>query len=109
MPSTKKVLFQSSPGATTLTAVYTVPAATETVVSSLFVCNRGATDTTFRISVAIGGAADANQQYIYYNVDIPANDSFNATVGLTLGAGDVIRVYAAAAQLSFSGYGVELT
>jgi len=107
MATTPKVLGQSAPGATTLTALYTVPGATNTTVSSLTVCNTSATPTTFRISVAPAGAGDALSQYLFYDVTIAGNDSFVATVGLTLEATDIIRVYATLATLSFSAFGIE--
>ena len=109
MPTTYKVLAQSKPTAATLTNAYTVPALTQTTVSSLVVANQTATATAFRISVAIGGAADTPAQYLYYDIAIPANDTFVATVGVTLGAGDIIRVRNTLANLSFNFYGVEIS
>lgn len=109
MAQTIKVLAQSNPSATTLTAAYTVPGATSTVVSSIVVTNRSSSSTTFRISVAVAGAADSNEQYLYYDLTIPGNDTFIATIGGTLAATDVIRVYAAAATLSFNVFGTEIT
>ena len=108
MADTIKILGQSAPSATTLTDLYTVPASTQTVVSSITVCNRGATRTSFRVSTAIAGAADANSQYIYYDVPIDANDTFIATVGITLNTTDKIRVYAGNANLTFHAYGTEV-
>lgn len=51
MANTLKVLGQSAPGAASQTTLYTVPAATSTVVSSIVVCNRSATPTSFRVAV----------------------------------------------------------
>lgn len=104
---TNKVLGQSAPSATTLTDAYTVPASTQATVSSITVCNRSSTATSFRVSVAIAGAADANAQYLYYDVPIGGNDTFIATIGITLGAADVVRVYATLATLSFNLFGVQ--
>lgn len=102
-----KVLGQSEPGATTETTLYTVPSLTATVVSSVVVCNRGSTVTTFRVSVAVGGGATANKDYLYYDVIIPGNDTFIATVGITLTATDKIKIYAGNANLSFNAFGEE--
>jgi hypothetical protein len=102
-----KVLGQSNPLAATLTDAYTVPGATATTVTSITVCNRSAVGTSFRVSVAVAGAADSNEQYIYYDVSIGGNDTFAATLGVTLGAADVVRVYATLATLSFNIYGIE--
>ena len=104
-----KTLAQSAPSATTLTDIYTVPALTSAVLSSMIVCNRGATSTTFRISIAVAGLADTAKQYIYYDVPISKNNTFIATIGATLGATDVVRVYAGNANLSFTLVGVEET
>jgi len=107
MAVTQKVLSQSKPSAATLTDSYTVPGATTAVVSSLTVCNQSATATSFRISIAPAGAADATSQYLYYDVTIPGNDTFIATIGVTLQAASVIRVYNTLASCSFGVYGIE--
>ena len=109
MSEARKVLGQSAPLAETLTGLYTVPGATEAVISTFTVANRSGTPTSFRMSVAPGGAGDDVEQYLYYDIAIPANESFAATLGLTLAATDVVRVYATLATLSFSLFGVELT
>ena len=109
MADTIKVLAQLNPNATTLTDLYTVGAGVSAVVSSIVVCNQAATAGTFRISVAVAGAADNIKQYIYYDIAIPAKDTFIATIGLSLATTDKIRVYASSASFSFSAYGVEVS
>jgi hypothetical protein len=109
MAETRKVLSQTNPSAATLTDSYTVPASTQAIVSSLIVSNNSAVGTSFRVSVAVAGAADDPKQYIYYDIAIAGNDTFVATLGLTLGAADKIRVYATLATLVFNVFGVELT
>lgn len=109
MASSYSILGQSDPSATTLTDLYTVPGLTQTVVSTVTVCNRAATPTSFRLSVATGGAADSDEQYLAYDTPIAANSSFTLTLGISLAATDVVRVYATDAQLSFNIFGVELT
>lgn len=104
-----KVLGQVAPLATTETLLYTVPASTGTVISTLTVCNRNATAATFRVSVAVGGGATANKDYIYYDLTIGGNDTFAATFGITLAATDKVQVYASTANLSFSAFGEENT
>lgn len=109
MTTTLKVLGQSAPSAATLTTLYTVPASTSTVVSTLTVCNRAAAATSFRVAVRKTGAGISNEQYIYYDLDIPGNDTFAATLGISLGATDVVSVYATLATLSFNLSGQENT
>jgi hypothetical protein len=109
MPTVYKTLGQSSPAATTETDLYTVPAATSAVASSVIVCNRSAVLATFRISIAVGGGATANKDYIYYDLPIGANDTFIATIGVTLATTDKVKVYASNTNLSFSLYGSEIS
>lgn len=109
MPTVYKVLGQSAPSATTNTTLYTVPAATDTVVSSIVIANRDSSAATFRIAIRPAGATLANQHYIAYDVTVGASDSTVLTLGLTLDTTDVITVYASTANLSFSAYGSEIS
>ena len=109
MPNVYKILGQSSPSATTSTDLYTVPAATSTVCSSISICNRGGTQTTFRVSISPAGAAIANKDYLYYDVTLAGNDTFIATIGVTLATTDKIRVYSGNANLSFQIFGTEIS
>lgn len=109
MPTTYKVLGQVNPAATTNTTLYTVPAATQAVVSTISVCNQAGTAATFRIAVRPAGAALAAEDYIVYGATVPASDSTFFTVGLTLAATDVVTVYASSANLSFNAFGSEIS
>jgi hypothetical protein len=109
VPTAYKVLGQSAPSATTATTLYTVPSATETVVSTITVCNRAATSGTYRISVRPNGATLANQHYLIYDAICPANDTVTLTLGVTMDASDVLEVYASTANFSFNAFGSELS
>lgn len=102
-----KVLGQLAPAATTLTALYTVPGATKATASSIVVANTSSVTDTFRVSIAIAGAADTIAQYIYRDVDVPGNDTFIATVGITLATTDVVRCFSTNGTLSFNLFGIE--
>ena len=108
MATTYKVLGQSNPSATTATTLYTVPAATQTIVSTIVVANLASTAATYRIAVRVAGATLANSQYVAYDVTVGANDSTALTLGLTLGATDVVTVYASSANLTFTAFGSEI-
>ena len=109
MATAYKVLGQVAPAATTATAVYTVPSATEAVVSSVTVCNRAGSAGTFRLSVRPDGATLANQHYVVYDAPISANDTVVLTIGLTLDAADVLEAYASSADMTFNAYGSEIS
>jgi glucose-6-phosphate dehydrogenase assembly protein OpcA len=109
MPTIYKVLGQSNPAATTATSLYTVPSATDAVVSSISIANLASSDASFRIAVRPAGAALANVHYLAYDVTVGANDTTIITVGITLDATDVITVYASTANLVFHAYGSEIS
>jgi glucose-6-phosphate dehydrogenase assembly protein OpcA len=108
MANTIKVLGQQNPSATTLTTLYTVPASTSTVISSISICNRSSVATSFRVAVRPAGASISNEHYIYYDITIAGNDTFIATIGMSLATTDVVSVYATLATLSFHAYGQEV-
>jgi hypothetical protein len=104
-----KVLGQLEAAATTEEDLYEVPSLTVATCSTLAICNRTAGALTFRVSVAVAGGTTANQDYIYYDKQVSANDSLFLTIGMTLNEGDVVRTYASATGLSFNLFGVETT
>ena len=76
MAQTYKVLGQSAPAANTTANVYTVPAATQAVVSSIIVTNRNNNaNITYRLAVQPAGVALANQHYIAYDSTVAALDT----------------------------------
>jgi hypothetical protein len=109
MPTVYKVLGQSNPSATTATTLYTVPASTSTVISTVTVCNQAATSGSFRIAVRPAGATLAAEHYVAYDIAIAANDTTCLTLGLTLATTDVVTVYAATATMSFAAFGSEIS
>lgn len=105
-----KVLGQLFPSVNTLTALYTVPNGLMASCSSISVCNQSSSTTAnIRVSVAVNGAADDPTQYLYYDLPVVINDTFVATVGLSLNAGDVVRVQTDLANVSFNLFGAEVT
>lgn len=109
MPTAYKILGQITPAATTSTDLYTVPVATSAVVSTIVICNTNVAGTTFRLSVAIAGAALANAQYLAFDQVIGGNATTTFTLGITLAATDKIRCYSPVTLVMFNVFGCELT
>jgi hypothetical protein len=108
MATSYKVLGQSNPSATTATTLYTVPSATEAVISTITICNQASSAATYRIAVRPDGASLAAQHYVAYDVSLPGNATDTLTLGITVNASDVITVYASTATMSFNAYGSEI-
>jgi len=109
MATTYKTLGQSAPAATTSTDLYTVPALTSAIISTITVTNRAATDATFRISNSLLGAALANKDYLVYDTIVPGSGFITLTLGITMATTDKIRVYGSTANLSFNAFGTEIS
>jgi len=108
MAITDKVLAQSAPSATTNTDVYTVGSGKQAIISTITVCNRAASTATYRIAIRPNAATLANEHYIVYDTQVPANDTISLTLGITVDAADVVTVYASTANLSFNLFGTEI-
>jgi len=108
MATSYKVLAQVNPSATTATTAYTVPSATETVISTITVANISASAVTYRIAIRPDGEALANKHYLAYDVALAANDTTALTLGLTMNASDVVTVYGSTANLVFNIFGSEI-
>lgn len=108
MAATYKVLGQVNPSATTATTAYTVPSATETVISTITVCNTGAAPATYRIAVRPNGETLATKHYIVYDSTVAPQTTDTLTLGITLDATDVVTVFASTANFAFNLFGSEI-
>ena len=109
MTTTYRVLGQTNPAANTLTTLYTVPTGTQTIISTVTVCNQSANTASFKLAVRPGGAAIDPKHYINYNTPIPGNDSISVKIAMTLGTTDVVSVNASTSLVSFGAFGSELS
>ena len=109
MATTYKVLGQSAPSAATATSLYTVPSATEAIISTINVVNTHAsTADVIRIAVRPNGASLSNEHYIVYGLSLSAGATFTYTGGITTDATDVITVYSTNGTSSFGAFGSEI-
>lgn len=108
MATTYKVLGQVNPSATTATTAYTVPSATQTVISTITVCNMGPTPDTYRIAVRPNGETLADKHYIVYDTTLPPQSTDTLTIGITLDAADVVTVHSNSSGMAFNLFGSEI-
>ena len=110
MPTTYKVLGQSAPASTANANLYTVPAATSAVISTLHIANVTAIAATARIYIRVAAAAAADGNALFKDISIPANSIYAFTEGITLAATDVVTVQTATANaLTFMAFGSEIS
>lgn len=111
MPAQYKVLGQQTPLSNTMTTLYTVPASTNTIVSTLNICNPNyLVNVAVSIAVIPNGRTLASNSYLVYSLPVPYWDTISLTLGLTLSSNDVIQVYAnGQGNVAFSAFGTEIT
>lgn len=108
MTTTYKVLGQLATTANTEANVYVVPAANSTVISSVTVCNQALTSATYSLLIKVANAATTGKQYLVYQSTVPGNDTIFLTLGLTLGAGDVLAANVNTSTVSVNAFGSEI-
>jgi len=96
-----------NPSANTLTTLYTVPADTQSIISTINVCNTASTDATYRIAVTSGGSPVLGN-YIVYGATIAGNETVAFTQGITMDAGDILAVFANTASVAFNAFKMEI-
>jgi len=75
MATSYKILAQAHLTTTSDTDIYTVPSATETIVSTMVIANISASATTFNVAIRDGGETLANKAYLAKDVPVAGSDS----------------------------------
>lgn len=99
MANTFTVLYRGA-ASTSSATLYTVPASTTTLVTSIVVSNTAAADATYDLS--LGGVQLGN------DVSVPANDSVILEVKQVMDAADTIEGLASATTVNFHISGLEI-
>ena len=100
MANTFKVLFRGA-AATSSTTLYTVPAATTALVTSVIIVNTAAVAATFDMSL--------NDVQIANDVVAPANDSVILEIKQVMDAAQTLKALASATTVNFHISGLEIS
>ena len=112
MANTYKRLGAINPSANTQTNVYVIPAATQSVISTVAICNQGANATTYSLALMDSSqfnAAAPAATFLVRNAALTGSDTIFLTVGLTGNAGSILVANTPNANISFSAFGSEIT
>jgi hypothetical protein len=109
MALTYKVLGQEIPAPQSNVNLYTVPAGTSAIISTVNVCNQSLSNVSFRLSVRPAGVSGTSKHYIVYDSPLPAQDTMALSLGMTLGNSDVITAWTFQGGISFTVFGTEIT
>lgn len=98
------ILGQADLAGATYTTAYTVPTDNFTV-ATVSVCNRGGQAVAIRMALANTGTP-TNSEFIEFDTEILGRGVLERT-GIVMNAGKRLVVYASAANVSVSVYGIE--
>ena len=109
MATTYAILGQAAPADTSNANLYTVGTGKQAVVSTIVVTNVGPAAANATIYIRKNGAAAASANTLIKAASVPVADFKAITIGVTLGAGDIITVASGTANaLSFQAFGSEI-
>ncbi len=111
MPTwTDKYLGQSKPSATTNTSIYSPGSSTETILSSLIICNTNTADTTIRVFHDNDGTTYDATTALLYDEPIRGFRSILLRLhGVMDNASGNLAVYSTSGHVNFTLYGAEVT
>lgn len=95
---------QSNPAAATAADLYTVPSATEAVISTLAVAEHGGAGATFDVLIRPAGAGASGSSVLIKGGQLDANDTVFFTIGIALAATDVVTVEADTGDVTFTAF-----
>jgi len=113
MPVTDKILGQvagTNGFAGSYSLLYLCPTSTNTVCSTLAICNTASAAATYRIGLTASvNSSPSLTEHIVYGASVPANDTVFLTLGVTMEAGKEILVASSASTVVFNMFGSEKT
>jgi hypothetical protein len=105
-----KILGQLRPSDTSAADIYTVPSNTQTVVSSILVCNTTSTAATFSVFQRTSGSTAGEANAIAFDQNIPANSTTTIEAKLTISETNILSVKSGTSSaLTFTVNGSEIT
>jgi hypothetical protein len=113
MATTYKVLAQATPttsrtGIAAASGDYVTPSSTNTVVSSITICNTTAAALTAYVYVVKSAGTSATSNALVYGSSVAANSTTTFTIGITLNTSEALVFGSSATGLTFQAYGSEI-
>lgn len=105
----KYAQVQGTASTGTYATLYTTPAATQAVISSLVITNQASSDVTVRIGLDATAGTPGASEWLVYDAVVSGNDTVALTLGVTLDAAKFIRVSSSADTCNFSAFLSEIS
>ena len=107
-----KILGQVQPTGNTTTTIYTAPASTNTVITTIIVCNQSANTVNVNVSINLSGSAIATKNFIVTNYSLGGAETLVLEPRLSMNAATTLSANItganAASNVSVNAFGVEI-
>ncbi len=100
---------QGTAAVSTYATLYTTPASTEAVISSLVITNQSTSAITVRIGLDATAGTPGASEFLVYDAAVAGNDTIALTLGITMEAAKFIRVSSSANTCNFTAFLSEIT
>ena len=101
--------IQGTASTGTYATLYTTPAATQAVISSLVITNQSSSAITVRIGLSATANTPSASEFLVYDAAIAGNDTIALTLGVTMPASKFIRVSSSATTCNFTAFLSEIS
>ena len=105
----KYAQVQGTASTGTYSTLYTTPAATQAVISSLVITNQASSDVTVRIGLDATEGTPGASEWLVYDAVIAGNDTVALTLGVTMDAQKYLRISSSANTCNFSAFLSEIS
>jgi hypothetical protein len=97
----KNTRIQGTASTSTYSTLYTVPAASLAVISTISVANTLSTEATYRIAIVNSDITPTATDWLVYDSTVAGNDSTFISVGITLTANQRLKISSSANTVTF--------
>ena len=105
----KYAQVQGTASTGTYATLYTTPAATQAVISSIVITNQSSSAVTVRIGLDTTAGTPGASEWLVYDAAVAGNDTVALTLGVTLDAEKFVRVSSSANTCNFSAFLSEIS
>jgi len=107
-----KILGQVQPTGNVLTTIYTVPAATNTMISTITICNQSVNTVSINVAVNVSGSAVSTKNFIVSGYSLGASETLVLEPRISLNVGSILSANItganASSNISINAFGVEI-
>ena len=105
----KNARIQGTSSTSTYANLYTVPTGKAAVISTIGITNASSSNIIYRVAITDSNTTPTAEDWLIYDSTVAANDSTFVTIGITLTAGQYLKVSSSSNSSAFSCFLSEIS